>query len=322
MRFKLRQLAHALAVWKHRSFRRAAEEQHISQPALSRSIHNLEESLGVQLFDREAAEVTLTSYGEVFLHRAKALLVEADELEREMNLMKGLGVGRFTVAMGAYAAQVSGIPAVARLLAEHPGLQVRLETQNWRDTERMVRNRQVDLGFGELAHLQEASDLQVESVGQHQIVLYCRAGHPVLTRDAPITTEDLDAYPFAGPPVPYRLAHLFPRNVNVDETTGDLFPPIVVEDLRAVCAIVAATDAFGAAVPVAIEPYLRNGEIVAVPFQAPWLCVHYGFIRLASRSISPAAAAFMDLVRAGEHDLERRNQALIEELLGTIAPAA
>jgi hypothetical protein len=47
------QLSHALAVWRHGSFRRAAAEQHLSQPALSRSIQNLEESLGVLLFDRQ-----------------------------------------------------------------------------------------------------------------------------------------------------------------------------------------------------------------------------------------------------------------------------
>jgi len=322
MRIKLRQLAHALAIWEHHSFRRAAEEQHISQPALSRSIHNLEVSLGVQLFDRDSTDVTLTTFGEVFLRRAQALLIEAAELEREMDLMRGLGVGRFSVAMGVYAARVSGIAAVARLLATHPGLQVHLETQNWRDTERMVRNRQVDLGFGEIAHLQESSDLHVESVAHHQVVFYCRAGHPVLARGRPVTTDVLDVYPFAGPPIPHRLAHLFPRNTNIDEKTGDLYPPIVVEDLNAVCTIVAATEAWAAAPPVAIEPWLRSGEIVAVPFQAPWLRVHYGFMRLASRSVSPAAEVFMDLVRTVERDLEQRNQALVEEIFGARAPAA
>lgn len=321
MRFKLRQLAHALAVCKHHSFRRAAEEQHISQPALSRSIHNLEESLGVQLFDRDATDVTLTAYGEVFLHRAQALLVEAAELEREIGLMKGLGVGRFSVAMGAYASRVSGIPAVAQLLAQHPGLDVRLETRNWRDTERMVRNRHVELGFSEVAHLQDTSELHVEPVGLHEVIFYCRAGHPLLTKKRSLSTEDIDAYPFVGPPIPYRLAHLFPRNGSVDEKSGDIFPPVVVEDLNAVCSIVAATDGLGASVPVAIEPLLRSGEIAAVPFRAPWLRVHYGFIRLAARTVSPAAAAFMDLVRAAEGDMEQRNRALMEELFGSTAPA-
>lgn len=317
MHFKLRQLAHALAVWKYRSFRRAAEQQHISQPALSRSIHKLEEALGVPLFDRQAAEVTLTAYGEIFLHRAQALVSEAEELEREMILMKGLGVGRFSIAMGAYAARVAGIPAIARLLAEHPGLQVRLETQNWRDTERMVRNRQIDLGFGELAHLQDASELEVEPVGHHALVVFCRPGHPLLSRSTPVTAADIDSYPLVGPPIPYRLAHLFPRNGSVDEKTGDIYPPVVVEDLDAVCSIVAATDGLAAALPVAIEPRLRSGEIAIVPFQAPWFRVHYGFIRLASRSVSPAAEVFMNLVKSSEQDLERRNQALLSEIFGT-----
>jgi len=96
----------------------------------------------------------------------------------------------------------------------------------------------------------------------------------------------------------------------------------VVEDLNAVCTIVAATEAWAAAPPVAIEPWLRSGEIVAVPFKAPWLFTHYGFIRLASRSVSPAAEVFMGLVRAAERELEQHNQALVEEIFGAAAPAS
>ena len=312
MRLKLRQLAHALAVWRHRSFRRAAEEQHLSQPALSRSIHNLEDSLGVTLFDREAAEVTLTTYGEAFLHRAENILIEAAELEREMTLMKGLGTGRFSVAVGVYPAAMSGVRALAALLKDYPGLQVRLELRHWRDVERVVRNRQVDIGFGELAHLQEASELHLEPIGRHEVVFYCRAGHPLLARGA-VSTADLDAYPFAGAPIPYRLAHLFPHNCNADEKTGDIFPPILVENLDAVAAIVAATDAIGAAPPLQIEHLIRSGKLGVLPIREPWLRADYGFMRLASRSPSPAAEAFIGLVKEIEVEVARSNQALADE---------
>jgi DNA-binding transcriptional LysR family regulator len=313
MRLKLRQLAHALAVWRHGNFRRAAAEQNLSQPALSRSIHNLEEALGVPLFDRQAAEVTLTTFGEAFLHRAEAILIEAAELEREMSLMKGLGTGRFSVAIGVYPAAMSGVRALAELLKNHPGLQVRLELRHWRDVERMVRNRQVDIGFGELAHLQEASELHLEPIARHEVVFFCRGGHPLLAK-ANVSTTDLDAYPFAGPPVPYRLAHLFPKNCNADEKSGDLFPPILVENVDAAAAIVAATDAISAAPPLQIEPLIRSGTLGVLPFRAPWLCADYGFMRLASRSLSPAAEAFVDLVKEIEVDVARRNQALADEL--------
>ena len=313
MHLKLRQLSHALAVWRHGSFRRAATEQHLSQPALSRSIQNLEESLGVLLFDRQTTEVTPTAFGEVLLRRAETIATESAELEREIKLMKGLDIGRLSVAMGVYAAEMSGNRAVSELARTHPGLQLRVQMRHWRDVEAMVRSRQVDIGFGEIGHLVDAPGLRVEPIGRHELLFFCRAGHPVLARNS-ISADDLDAYPFAGVPIPSRLAHLFPRNSRVDETSGDLIPPILVEDLTAMRTIVAGTDAFGAASPVQIEPWLRSGELAVVPFRASWLRLDYGFIFLASRSLSPAAETLTAVVRRIEQEIDARNRALADEV--------
>ncbi len=313
MDLKFRQLSHALAVWRHGNFRRAAEEQHLSQPALSRSIHNLEQSLGVLLFDRQTTEVTPTAYGEALLRRAEAILIEATELEREMKLMKGLHIGRLSVAMGVYPAEISGNLACAELLRAHPGLHLRSQLRHWRDVVQMVQNREVDIGFAEIAHLMDAPGLRVEPVGRHQVVFFCRAGHPLLAREA-ISVADLDAYPFAGIPIPSRMAHHFPRNSQIDEASKDLNPPILLDDLTSVRTIVAGTDALGAAPPLQIAPWLSNGELAVVPFRASWLRLDYGFIFLASRSSSPVAEAFTELVRQTEREAEERNRSLIDEL--------
>ena len=320
MHFKLRQLSHALAVWRHRSFRRAAAEQNLSQPALSRSIHNLEESLGVLLFDRQATEVTPTAFGDALLRRAETIVTEAAELEREMKLLKGMDVGGLSVAMGVYAAEMSGNRALAELSRVHPGLQLRVQLRNWRDVERVVRDRQADIGLGEIGHLIDAPDLRVEPVGHHELVFFCRAGHPLLARDT-ISAEDLDFYPFAGVPIPSRAAHLFPRNCRVDETNGDLIPPILVEDLTAVRTLVANSDAFGSATPVQVQPWLRSGELAVVPFRASWLRLNYGFIFIASRSLSPAAEAFTELVRRIEQEVEPKNRVLADAVLQGIKSA-
>lgn len=319
---KLRQIAHALAVSRHGGFRRAAEAQHLSQPALSRSIHNLEEALGVPLFDRQAAEVTLTPYGEVFLRRAEAILAEAAELEREMTSMKGLGVGRLAVGMSVTAARLSGVRAVARLLGEHPGLQARLETRHCRDVERRVRSRELDIGFSEIGHLHDVPELEVEPVARHEMVFYCRAGHPLLARDDALSHADLDAYPFAGMPIPFRLARLFPRNRHLDQDTGELFPPILVEDFDAACTIVASTDALGVAVPLLLKPWLETGKLAMLPIRRPWLRLDYGFVTLASRAASPAVELFKERVREIELEAVQHNEALLEQAFSAAAPAA
>jgi DNA-binding transcriptional LysR family regulator len=321
MAIKLQQLAHALAVWRHGSFRRAAAEQHLSQPALSRSIQSLEASLGVLLFDRQTTEIAPTVFGEALLRRAETILIEAAELEREMKLMKGLDIGRLSVAMGVYSAEMSGNLALAELLRAHPGLELRSQLRHWRDVERMVRDRQVDLGFGEIGHLMDTPGLRVEPIGRHEMLFFCRAGHPLLARHA-ISVEDLDAYPFAGVPIPPRVAHLFPRNCHIDEASGDLLPPILLEDLTAARTVVCGTDAFGLASPLQIEPWLRSGELAVAPFRASWLRLDYGFIYLASRSLSPAAEAFTASVRAIELQVEERNRTLADALFQGLNPAA
>ena len=191
MHLKLRQLSHARAVWRHGSFRRAAAEQHLSQPALSRSIQNLEESLSVLLFDRQTTEVTANAFGEALLRRAETIVTEAAELEREMKLLKGLDVGGLSVEMDVYAAEMSGNRALAELSKAHPVVQLRAQLRHWRDLDQLVRGRQVDIGFGEIAHLTDAPGLRVEPVARHEVVFFCRGRHPLLAQET-VSVEDLD----------------------------------------------------------------------------------------------------------------------------------
>lgn len=314
MHIKLRQLAHARALFRHGSFRRAAEAENISQPALSRSIQSLEESLGVLLFDRQTSEISPTAFGKALLSRAEIILTEAAELEREMVLLQGLDVGRLDVAMGLYAAELSGDRALAELLAEHPRLKIRALLRHWSDLERHVLTRAVDLAFGEISHLATSSDLLLEPVGRHELLFFCRPGHPILSRRV-LSAEDIDAFRVVMPPVLSSLAPLFPRNLRADALSGHALPRIQVEALTAVRAIVARTDAIGFATPVQLEPLLRRGEVAVIPFRASWLRLDYGFVYLASRSLSPAAEAFMDKVREIERGLADRNRRMVDALL-------
>ncbi len=76
----LRQLQYVVALAEHLSFRRAAEACHVSQPSLSAQVAQVEEALGVQLFERDRRQVLATPAGQDLIARARKLLVEADEL--------------------------------------------------------------------------------------------------------------------------------------------------------------------------------------------------------------------------------------------------
>lgn len=314
MRIKLRQLVHAQAVFRYGNFRQAAEAVHISQPALSRSIQNLEVMLGVPLFDRHTTEVTPTAFGQAVLRRAEILLLDAEELEREIMLLQGLGIGCLSVGMGLYPAELSGNQALAALIGVHPNLQISVRIRYSLELQKLVTKREVDLGFGEISHLMDTPGLKVESIGQHELLCFCRPGHPILARKS-ISEKDLDAFPVVSTPVRAERANLFPRNLRLDPTGTYSIPALQVEDLTAMRVIVSATDAISYATPVQLEPHLRRGEFAAIPFRAPWLRLDYGFFYLAARSLSPAVEAFMTLVRQIESELAEKNRVLLETIL-------
>ena len=80
---ELRQLRYFVAVARQGNFNRAARQLNIAQPALSRQVQQLEEALGIQLFDRHARGAALTSGGQRLLVRAERLLAEAETLRTE-----------------------------------------------------------------------------------------------------------------------------------------------------------------------------------------------------------------------------------------------
>lgn len=313
MPIKLRQLAHAAALFRHGSFRRAAEAEHISQPALSRSIQSLEQSLGVLLFDRQAPEIAPTAFGQALLRRAETILIEAEEIEREMLLIQGLDFGALSLGMCRFPAELSGNRALVDLVRAHPKLQINVRLRHGADLPQLVHAREVDLGFGELAHLIDEPGLLVEPVARHELIFFSRPGHPLFSREW-ISLADLDAFPLVCAPVRATFAKLFPRNLRVDACGNYSLPSVRVESLTAIRAIVANTDAFSFATPVQLESLWRSGEIAAIPFRAPWLWLDYGFYHLASRSVSPAVGAFMTLVTQIERDLVEKNRLLVEQI--------
>jgi DNA-binding transcriptional LysR family regulator len=316
---KLQQLTHALALNRLGNFHRAAKALHLSQPALSRSIRSLEESLGVRLFERHGAQVKPTLYGEALLSRAETILEQSDELEREILLLQGLEAGALAVAMGAFAAELSGSRAVGELLRLHPSIRCQIRLRSWREVTDLVATRAVDVGLAEISTVIGSEELRVEPVGQHEMVLYCRQGHPLLDR-GPLTRADLDAFPQALIRVPPRGANRVPGKGFRDADLGDQTPHVEVDDLSTARTIVMGSDALSTATALQLEPWLRGGQLRVLPLRANWLRLNYGFITLRDRMLSPAAELFMRVVRQIEADVAVRNRELTNELLPPLPP--
>jgi DNA-binding transcriptional LysR family regulator len=301
----LKLIHHAIALAQYRNFARTAEQLGISQPTLSRNIANLEAALGVRLFDRGQDGVSATDFGKLLISQGQDLVKSAHELEREIKLLQGLDVGELLIGVGPYPLEISMGPSLARLMTKYPGLRVEVDASDLHTLPNDVLEGRLDLGVLELTLAECEPKLQTERLPSHRGVFYCRGGHPLAGKRQP-DIADIFAFPYVGTRLPPRLAqsfqHIIPAG-NIDKATGDFMPPVTTSALRIAREIVLHSDAISIGIRSQIAGELADGRLAVIDFHPPWLVTNYGFVYLRNRSLSPAAMAFMEEMRAVEAEI-------------------
>ncbi|WP_010277115.1 LysR family transcriptional regulator [Paenibacillus senegalensis] len=120
---------------------KAAEELHIAQPALSRTIQRLEEDLGVPLFERKARQIRLNPFGKAFVRKAKAALHLLDEGRRELEDMAGLQKGRIHLAIMNMEQMREPLQS---FLQENPDVHFQMFQLSMDDFQKVESNHEVD----------------------------------------------------------------------------------------------------------------------------------------------------------------------------------
>jgi DNA-binding transcriptional LysR family regulator len=299
----LRLLRHAAALAEHGSFSRAADALGIAQPTLSRSIKDLETSVGLPLFTRSPQGVEPTDFGYVFLKQAAAVSTQLSDLEREVALAKGLHKGELAVGLGPYAAEALLPHALPRFIAAYPAVRVRIQVDSLEVLGRALRLRTLDVLVGEGSILEGEESIEIfEQLAPVQGYVVVRAGHP-LTKAA-ASLRDVLAYPVV------QVSRLPPRALRplieaaVGGQSGTSQPPMPAVECPTVplaLATVMGSDAVMFASLGMVKRELALGQVACV-FQAPWLRSGWAFMRLRHRSLSPAGAAFLAQVRDAHAD--------------------
>jgi DNA-binding transcriptional LysR family regulator len=305
MRVNLNQLRHLIALDRHRNFARAAEELGLTQPALTRSLQMLERAIGARLFDRDRSHVEPTAVGLRLIERARPLLAQAHDVERDLQQMLGLEIGLLRIGSGTFPAEISVGRAMGRLLRAHPQLVADLSVGDWPAMLPRVVSGDLDLAVAETSLGLEDVRLAVEPLPAHQGVFYCRAGHP-LTRIGTLTIDDLRRYPLAMSALPSSLGFLSVRdNGGPAEplADGSIMPQIRAETPSLARSIVLESDALSLALPLQIAPDVALGRLATLPIEASGIETRYGIIRRADRSVSPSAAAFIEVLRQVEAEI-------------------
>jgi len=169
-----------LAVARHLNFRRAAETLHLSQPAVSKHIHQLEAELGLALFERRGNRVALTEAGRMLQDYGQRVSMLTDEIRRALAELQGLQRGALRIGASTTPGLYLLPERLARFRRDHPGVEVALVISNSADVSRRVVSGELDLGF--VGALPEARGLQMRPFAEDEIVLIAPPRHPAARR--------------------------------------------------------------------------------------------------------------------------------------------
>jgi DNA-binding transcriptional LysR family regulator len=190
---ELRQLRYFLIVAEELHFGRAAEREHIAQPALSQQIRRLEHELGVQLFDRTSRRVQLTEPGRILVDLARRIL---DQVQDAIALVREAGNGKEGRLRLAYAnGSDRGAPAavVDRFRAERPRVGLTLSTQYDEECRVQLREGGIDAAFFWMP-LGDFDDLAFVRVATEPLVVAAAESNRLASL-AKVTAEQVAAEP-------------------------------------------------------------------------------------------------------------------------------
>ncbi|MFZ1940803.1 MAG: selenium metabolism-associated LysR family transcriptional regulator [Terracidiphilus sp.] len=162
-------------VAEQRSFRKAAEELYLTQPAVSLQIKALEEDLGAQLFDRSGAEVRLTAVGEVLLEHARQSHELLDQAEHEIAAMGGEQAGRLTLGASTTIAQYVLPHLLGEFRQKHPRVNPTLMSGNTEHIVNAVKEQKIALGF--IEGPPRTRDVRTEPFLRDELLLIVPAAH-------------------------------------------------------------------------------------------------------------------------------------------------
>jgi DNA-binding transcriptional LysR family regulator len=196
---ELRQLRHFQEIVRTSSFGQAADRLHITQPALSKSIRNLERSLGCQLLERHPTGVTPTEHGRVFLEYASLVTSELERAVEELNALSGRGRGVVRVGAGATMMRYLLPQAVRRFMGQGgEGSSVSFRQGLKEELLAALRRGDIDIMVGSITPATVPEDLRQETILEDRMAVVADQAHPLATSRR-VTLDDLAPYSWVLP---------------------------------------------------------------------------------------------------------------------------
>jgi DNA-binding transcriptional LysR family regulator len=292
MHFTLRQLSVFNAVSRHLSFTQAANELHLSQPAVSMQVKQLESAVGLPLFEQTGKKIQLTAAGREVYQYTRAIFDMFEEMEDVVAALKGVSTGHLDIAVASTVNYFA-----PRLLAafsdRYQGIDLRLDVANRQRLMQMLVTNQTDIVL--MGRPPEDLELESEPFMENPLVVIAPPGHPLQGQKA-IPVERLADETFVmreeGSGTRLAMERFFQEH-NIEIRYG-----MQMTRNEAIKQAVRAGMGLGVVSMHTLELELMTGRLVLLDVAGFPIKRHWYMVFRRGRRLSPAAMAFHDFVLA------------------------
>jgi DNA-binding transcriptional LysR family regulator len=290
----------------------AAALLNMSQPAASRMLADLENTLGATLHDRHPRGITLNATGRFLSEKAKRLLLELDETSMEIDRLASGARGRVHVGAVTGPAIQIVLPVIREARITHPDIEIAVQVDTSDRLSEGLLSRDLDFYIGRVFDQVDGRAVSLRTIGPEPISLIVRAGHPLLRQDPPTLRESLK-YDWVMQPhggllrrtiETYLLDRALPIPDRITSTASILLTLAMIEGSNAISPVSRAVAEFhGAGIQA-------NGRIAQLPIAKDLAVVPYSMVRRRDEELAPSAAVIAGLVErklapALRHSLRR-----------------
>jgi DNA-binding transcriptional LysR family regulator len=305
-RLKTRQLLLVVALAEEGNIHRAAAALNMTQPAASKLLRELEDTLDAVLFDRMPRGMRPTLYGDALIRHARAVLGSLDQAQEELSALKAGRLGH--VGVGAITSPgVRVLPAaVAAVKRTHANLRVTVEIDASNVLLEHLAQDKLDVVLGRLSAEHDKLQLRYEPLAGEPVCAVVRPGHPMLngagsssgaTPGAPITLADIARATWVVPPVGSVLRHRFELMFQ----RASLAPPSNVVETPAllfITRVLEQSDMIAVLTEDVAHYYAAHGMVAILPVPMDCQMDDFGIITRADKLLTPAASVMIDALRS------------------------
>lgn len=196
IRLKFRHLQLLQALSRHNTLQSAAESLGLAQPAASRLLGDIEDVIGLPLFQREGRRLVINAYGSVLTRHANNLLDELDRTRDEFNALLSGGAGN--VSIGAIDGPVVDLltTAVINIQRDNPGISLEIRTGSSIGLFHDLMNGDIDIMIGRPPEDTRSMACHYTPIGEEPMVIAARQNHPLFRKATPVRLEDMVPFPW------------------------------------------------------------------------------------------------------------------------------